>query len=114
MKCRGCNEDCIGETVNYLRRQVTVHNQQIRDPKTRMLVVSEHLIKCAHQMNPKFYIFPFYIMYLDSTSLRRTKENYLSNFNNLNKIGLPNLRHQGTLSPNTYSNIASVIITTHI
>ena len=28
------------------------------------------------KMNPKFYIFPFYKMYLDSTSLRRAKENY--------------------------------------
>ena len=76
MKCRGCDEEYIGETGNYLRRQVTVHNQQIRDPKTRMLFVSEHLSLCAHQMNPKFYIFPFYKTYLHSTSLRRAKENY--------------------------------------
>ena len=69
MKCRGCNEEYIGETGKYLRRRVTVHNQQIRYPKTRMLFVSEHLSTCAHQMNPKFYIFPFYKMYLDSTSL---------------------------------------------
>ena len=26
MKCRGCNEEYIGETGNYLRRRVTVHN----------------------------------------------------------------------------------------
>ena len=76
MKCRGCDEEYIGETENYLRRRVTVHNQQIRDPKTRMLFVSEHLSLCAHQMNPKFYILPFYKMYLHSTSLRRAKENY--------------------------------------
>ena len=35
---------------------------------------------CAHQMIPKFYIFPFDKMYLDSTSLRRAKENYFINF----------------------------------
>ena len=68
MQCRGCNEEYIGETLNYLHRRVTVHNQQIKDPKTRMLFVSEHLCKCAHQLNPKFYIFPFNKMYLDSTS----------------------------------------------
>ena len=27
---------------------------------------------------PKFYIFPFYKMYLDSTSLRRAKENHFN------------------------------------
>ena len=76
MKCRVCKEEYIGELGNYLRRRVTVHNQQIRNPKTRMLSVSGHLSICAHQMNPQFYIFPFYEMYLDSTSLRRAKENY--------------------------------------
>ena len=34
--CRGCNEIYIGETVN-LRHRTTVHNQQIRDPSTRMI-----------------------------------------------------------------------------
>ena len=32
MKCRGCRDEYIGETGNYLRKRVTVHNQQIRDP----------------------------------------------------------------------------------
>ena len=84
MKCGGCNEEYIinneeyvGETGNYyLRRRVTVHNQQIRDQTTRMLFVSEHLSICAHQMNPKFYISPFYKMYLDSTSLRQAIKDY--------------------------------------
>ena len=73
-KCRGCNEEYIGETGILLRRHVTVHNQQIRDPKARMLFVSEHLGICARQTNPTFYIFPFYKMYLDSTSLRRVQK----------------------------------------
>ena len=77
MKCRGCNEEYTGETGNYLRCRVTVHNQKIRDPKTRMLFVSEHLSICAHQMNPKFYIFPFYKRYLDSASLRRAKNKFI-------------------------------------
>lgn len=37
MKCRGCGEEYIGETGNFLRKRVTVHNQQIRDPRRRML-----------------------------------------------------------------------------
>lgn len=79
MKCRGCNEEYIGETGNYLRRRVTVHNQQIRDPKTRMLYVSEHISICAGDMTPPYNIFPFYKMYSESTSLRRAKENYFIN-----------------------------------
>ena len=47
----------FGETGNYLRRQVTVHNQQIRDPKTRILFVSEH---CEHLCSPnEFQSFMF-------------------------------------------------------
>ena len=42
-KCRGCGDEYIGETGNFLRRRVTVHNPQIRDPKTRILFVSGHL-----------------------------------------------------------------------
>ena len=76
MKCRGCGDEYIGETGNFLRRRVTVHNQQIRDPNTRILFVSEHLNVCAQQMNPKYHIFPFNKMYSDSTSLRRAKEHY--------------------------------------
>ena len=34
MICRGCGEEYIGETGNLLRQRVTVHNQQIRDPRT--------------------------------------------------------------------------------
>ena len=62
MKCRGCGEEYIGETGNFLRKRVTVHNQQIRDPSTRMLKVSEHIDNCAKHLNPKYFIYPFYKM----------------------------------------------------
>ena len=74
MICRGCGEEYIGETGNLLRQRVTVHNQQIRDPRTRILKVSEHIANCAHTFNPKYKIFPFYKMYSESTTLRRAKE----------------------------------------
>ena len=48
---------------------------KLKTKQTRMLFVSEHLSICAHQLSQKFYIFPFYKMYLESTSLRRAKEN---------------------------------------
>ena len=53
MKCKGCGEEYIGETGNYLRKRVSVHNQQIRDPSTRMLHVSEHISTCANRQDPK-------------------------------------------------------------
>ena len=87
MKCSGCGEEYIGQTGDYLRKRVTVHNQQIRDPRTRMLYVSGHIDTCAHQIIPKYTIFPFYKMYSDSVSFRCAKENYFINLLNhkLNK-----------------------------
>ena len=79
MKCSGCGEEYIGQTGDYLRKRVTVHNQQIRDPRTRMLYVSGHIDTCAHQTIPKYTIFPFYKMYSDSVSFRCAKENYFIN-----------------------------------
>ena len=79
MKCRGCGEEYIGETGNYLRERVTLHNQQIRDPSTRMLHVSDHISTYANRQDSKYYIFPFYKMYSESTSLRRAKEKYFIN-----------------------------------
>ena len=76
MKCSGCGEEYIGQTGNYLRKRVMIHNQQIRDPKTRMLYVSGHIDTYAHQLNPKYTIFPFYKMYTGSVSFRCAKENY--------------------------------------
>ena len=54
MKCRGCGDEYIGETGNYLRKSVTVHNQQIRDPRTRMFQVSAHIDTCANNIFPTF------------------------------------------------------------
>ena len=79
MKCRRCGEEYIGETGNFLRMRVTIHNQQIRDPRTRMLRVSGHFDECASHLNTKYYIIPSYKMYLESTTLRRAKENFFIN-----------------------------------
>lgn len=79
MRCRGCGEEYIGETGNFQRKRVTVHNQQIRDPRTRMLKVSEHIDTCAGNLNPKYFIFPFYKLYTESATFRRAKEKYFIN-----------------------------------
>ena len=62
-----------------------------------MLFVSEHLSICVFQMNPKFYIFPFYKMCLDSTSFGRAKENYFM------KLLKPKLKRVTSSSPPEYS-----------
>ena len=67
MKSRGCGNENIGETGNYLRKRVTVHNQQIRDPRTKILQISAHIDTCANNIFPTYYIFPFYKMYSEST-----------------------------------------------
>ena len=60
----------------FLRKRVTVYNQTIRDPRTRMLRVSEHIDNCEDTVNPKYLIFPFYKMYTDSPTLLRAKEKF--------------------------------------
>ena len=60
LKCNGCNEDYIGQTGLTLRKRMTVHRQQIRDPNTRQIPVSEHLDLCASNKFPKYHIFPLY------------------------------------------------------
>ena len=55
--CKGCGENYIGQTGTSLRTRFTVHRQQIRDPSTRQISLSEHLDTCA---NRNYSIFPFY------------------------------------------------------
>ena len=60
LKCNGCKEDYIGQTGLTLRKRMTLHRQQIRDPSTRQIPVSEHLDLCAANKFPKFHVFPLY------------------------------------------------------
>ena len=56
----GCGEGYIGQTGNELRKRMTVHRQQIRNPELRMIPLSEHLSKRAKSSSKKFSVFPFY------------------------------------------------------
>ena len=58
IRCQGCDEDHVGGTRN-LKQRGTVHNQQIRDTKTRKIPLSEHLDKCSSD-TLKYKIFPFH------------------------------------------------------
>ena len=69
--CRGCNEQYIGQTGQTIRKRMTLHRQQIRDPSTRTIPLSGHIDQCARNMNPKFYVFPLYLFTYQSTEQQR-------------------------------------------
>ena len=67
IKCEGCGEDCIVETGNELRKRMTVHRQQIRDPTINMIPLNAHLRTCAKDKDNYFTLFPFY-KFADNTN----------------------------------------------
>ena len=67
IKCEGCGEDYIGETGNELRKRMTVHRQQNRDPTINMIPLSAHLRTCAKDKDNYFTLFPFY-KFADNTT----------------------------------------------
>ena len=75
IKCNGCKELYIGQTVDKLRTRRTIHAQQIRDPSTRQIPLSEHIDKCSRSI-PKFQMFPFFKMQTESFSARLAKDIY--------------------------------------
>ena len=74
IKCKGCDEEYIGETGDTLRHRLTVHRQQIRDARVRILYVSNHIANCARFQPVKFTILPLYKMQTDCVSARKMKE----------------------------------------
>ena len=73
--CNGCGEYYIGQTGDKLRTRRTIHAQQIRDPSTRMIPLSEHIDNCC-QTTPKFNMFPFFKLKSNNISNRIQKEMY--------------------------------------
>jgi hypothetical protein len=54
---------------------VTVHRQQIREPKYQCTFASEHIRNCAANIHPNFSISPIYKFYKATTEKeRKTKE----------------------------------------
>ena len=68
--CVGCGKNYIGETGDVLRNRVTVHKQQIRDPR-------KHIDECATGLAPQFTIFPFYKILSPSEGMGKTKRGFL-------------------------------------
>ena len=69
--CQGCQEQYIGQTSLTIRKRMTLHRQQIRDPSTRMIPLSGHIDSCAKNCEPKFLIFPIYQFKYQTTQQQR-------------------------------------------
>ena len=67
LKCKGCGAEYIGETENELRKRMTVHRQQIRDPTINIIPLSAHLRTCAKDKENYFTLIPFY-KFADNTT----------------------------------------------
>ncbi len=74
MICNGCSGEYIGETSLQLRRRMTLHRQHIRDPSVRKLNVSAHIDRCAHNLDIKFQVIPFYKVKTSNAIDRKSME----------------------------------------
>ena len=69
--CAGCGENYIGQTGDTLQHRMTVHRQQIREPKYQCTKVSQHIRECAKNLSPNFTVFPFYKFLRETTETER-------------------------------------------
>ena len=58
--CNGCGEQYLEQTGDILRNRMTVHRQQIREPATPQLAISEYIAQCAKDKKVQFSVSPFY------------------------------------------------------
>lgn len=82
--CSTCKENYIGQTGNSICERIRIHRQQIQNPNTRMIPLSEHLDVCGHG---NFKVFPFYKMNDSDVNNRLLKEKHFM------KIFKPKLNH---------------------
>ena len=67
---------CVGTDARPpLRNRITLHNQHIRHAELRKIPVSGHIADCSDQ-DPKYFVFPFYLMKTESIMKRKEKEKY--------------------------------------
>lgn len=78
MTCNGCGEHYIGQTGDKLNSRMRVHRQQIRDPSTRQLPVSDHIDNC-NKIGTKlqFTVVPLLKINGDDKDKRIAAENWL-------------------------------------
>lgn len=69
--CSTCEESYIGQTGNSICERIRIHRQQLLDPSTRQISLSEHLETCG---KGQYRVFPFYKMKNPDVSERLAKE----------------------------------------
>ena len=72
----GCEENYIGESKIKFRKRMTLHQQDIRDSKYRILLASTHIAQCARNKETNFAVFPFDKMTTEDDYTRRAKEEF--------------------------------------
>ena len=72
--CNCCGE-YTGQTGDKLRTRRTIHAQQVRDPTTRKIPLSQHLDLCSKD-ELRFKIFPFCKVNSENISVMLAKEKY--------------------------------------
>ena len=78
MTCNGCGEHYIGQTGDQLNSRMRVHRQQINDPSTRMLPVSDHLDSCNKDTSKlQFTVVPLLKIKSDDKNKRIAAENWM-------------------------------------
>ena len=76
MKCKGCDEEYIGESCRTLRERVALYKNRIADEQRGNIYVEKHVRTCGNQ---KFSICPFLQMRNDDTVNRKTHESAFIN-----------------------------------
>ena len=71
IKCKGCNEEYIGQTGRTLKERVVLYRQHINSPIYGTIYVEKHLRTCG---NKEFFIFPFFQLISKERNNRETHE----------------------------------------
>ena len=71
--CQGCHEKFVCQIGNEVKKHITVHRQQSKDPSTRKIPLSEHLpvSNCSKTKDKYFSLFPCYKFPEDATEQNR-------------------------------------------
>ena len=64
-----------------IKNRMTVHRQQINNPQTRQIKLSEHLENCAINDEHKFSVIPFYKIKRSDEDSRKTMESFFISVN---------------------------------
>ena len=71
IKCKGCNEEYIGQTSRTLKERIVLYRQHINDKDYEQMYVEKHLRTCG---NKEFFICPFFQLKSKETLNREAHE----------------------------------------